>query len=104
MKTLHRESTYKDFIQKNEMFLPYVIRKSSIVLLPVHNFSNLLFVIFIEYTYIIYIHKHRIIYKNKSVNPNIYVVVKSMVIKFYKHYYTRGRKFTHFNFNFNQVT
>lgn len=81
MKTLHRESTYKDFIQKNEMFLPYVIRKSSIVLLPVHNFSNLLFVIFIMHTYIIYIHKHRIVYKNKSVNPNIYIVVKSMVIK-----------------------
>lgn len=81
MKTLHRESTYKDFIQKNEMFLPYVIRKSSIVLVPVHNFSNLLFVIFIKHTYIIYIHKHRIVYKNKSVNPNIYIVVKSMVIK-----------------------
>jgi hypothetical protein len=63
------------------MFLPYVIRKSSIVLLPVHNFSNLHFVIFIEHTYIIYIHKHRIVYKIKSVNPNIYVVVKSMVIK-----------------------
>ena len=81
MKTLHRESTYKDFIQKNEMFLPYVIRKSSIVLLPVHNFSNLLFVIFIKHTCIIYIHKHRIVYKNKSVNPNIYIVVKSVVIK-----------------------
>ena len=81
MKTLHRESTYKDFIKKNEMFLPYVIRKSSIVLLPVHNFSNLLFVIFIKHTCIIYIHKHRIVYKNKSVNPNIYIVVKSMVIK-----------------------
>jgi hypothetical protein len=51
------------------------------LLLPVHNFSNLHFVIFIEYTYIIYIHKHKIVYKNKSVNPNIYVVVKSMVIK-----------------------
>ena len=50
-------------------------------LLPVHNFSNLLFVIFIEHTYIIYIHKHRIVYKNTSVNSNIYVVVKSMVIK-----------------------
>jgi hypothetical protein len=35
MKTLHRESTYKDFIQKNEMFLPYVIRKSSIVLVHI---------------------------------------------------------------------
>ena len=81
MKTLHRESTYQDFIQKNEMFLTYVIRKSSIVLLPVHNFSNLLFVIFIKHTCIIYIHKHRIVYKNKSVNPNIYIVVKSMVIK-----------------------
>ena len=63
------------------MFLPYVIRKSSIVLLPVYNFSNLHFVIFIEHTYIIYIHKHRIVYNNKSVNPNIYVVVKSLVIK-----------------------
>jgi hypothetical protein len=62
------------------MFLPYVIRKSFIVLLPVHNFSYLLFVIFIEHTYIIYIHKHRIVYKNKSVNPNIYVVVKSKLI------------------------
>ena len=62
MKTLHRESTYQDFIQKNEIFLPYVIRKSSIVLLPVHNLSNLLFVIFIKHTYIIYIHKHRIVY------------------------------------------
>ena len=81
MKTLHRENTYKDFIQKNEMFLPYVIRKSSIVLLPVHNFSNLLFVLFIKHTCIIYIHKHRIVYKNKSVNPNIYIVVKSVVIK-----------------------
>jgi hypothetical protein len=37
--------------------------------------------IFIEHTYINYIHKHRIVYKNKSVNPNIYVVVKSKLIK-----------------------
>jgi hypothetical protein len=64
------------------MYLPYVVRKSSMVLLPVHNFSNLLFVIFIEHTFIIYMHKHRIVYKNQSVNPNIYVVVKSMVRKF----------------------
>jgi hypothetical protein len=66
-------------LQKNEMFLPYVIRKSSIVLLPVHNFSNLLFVIFIKHTCIIYIHKHRIVYENKSVNPNIYIVVKPII-------------------------
>jgi hypothetical protein len=61
-QTLNRESTYKDFIQNNEMYLPYVVRKSSMVLLPVHNFSNLLFVIFIEHTFIIYMHKHRIVY------------------------------------------
>jgi hypothetical protein len=64
------------------MYLPYVVRKSSMVLLPVHNFSNLLFVIFIEHTFIMYMHKHRIVYKNQLVNPNIYVVVKSMVRKF----------------------
>jgi hypothetical protein len=64
------------------MYLPYVVRKSSIVLLPVHNCSNLLFVIFIEHTFIIYMYKHRIVYKNQSANPNIYVVVKSMVRKF----------------------
>ena len=60
-------------------------------LLPVHNFSNLLFVIFIEHTYIIYIHKHRIVYKNQSVNPNIYVVVKSMVRKFINITHVRER-------------
>ena len=82
-QTLYRENTYKDFIPKNEMYLPYVVSKLSIVLLiPVHNFSNLLFIIFIEHTFKIYMHKQRIVYKNQSVNPNIYVVVKSMVRKF----------------------
>ena len=85
-QTLYRENTYKDSI-------PYVVRKSSVVLLPVHNFNNLLFVIFIEHTFKIYLHKHRIVYKNQPVNSNIYVVVKSMVRKFIN--ITRGRKFTH---------
>ena len=74
-QTLYRENTYKDPI-------PYAVRKSSVVLLPVHNFNNLLFVIFIEHTFKIYLHNHRIVYKNQSVNPNIYVVGKSMVRKF----------------------
>ena len=60
-QTLYRESTYKDFIQTNEMYLPYVVGKSSIVLLPIHTFSNLLSVIFIEHNFIIYMHKHRIV-------------------------------------------
>ena len=60
------------------MYLPYVVRQSSIVL----YFSNLLSIIFIEYAFIIYMHKYRIVYKNQSVNPNIYVVVKSMIRKF----------------------
>ena len=42
IQTLYRESTYKDFIQTNEMYFPYVVGRSSIVLLPIHNFSNLL--------------------------------------------------------------
>ena len=60
-QTLYRESTYKDFMQTNEMYLPYVVGKSSIVLLPIHNFSNLLSVIFIEHNFIIYMHKHGIV-------------------------------------------
>jgi hypothetical protein len=61
IQTLYRESTYKDFIQTNEMYFPYVVGRSSIVLLPIHNFSNLLSVIFIEHNFIIYMHKHRIV-------------------------------------------
>ena len=73
------------------MYLPYVVGKSSIVLLPIHNFSNLLSVIVIEHNFIIYIHKHRIVYKNQSVNYNIYVVVKSMVRKFINITHVRER-------------
>ena len=61
IQTLYRESTYKDFIQTNEMYFPDVVGRSSIVLLPIHNFSNLLSVIFIEHNFIIYMHKHRIV-------------------------------------------
>ena len=63
------------------MFLPYVVRKSSIVLLSVRSISNILSVIFIEHTFIIYMHKRRIVYTTQSVNPNIYVVEKSIVRK-----------------------
>ena len=91
-QTLYRESTYKDFIQTNEMYLPYVVGKSSIVLLPIHNFSNLFSVIVIEHNFIIYMYKHRIVYKNQSVNPNIYVVVKSMVRKFINITHVRERR------------
>ena len=90
-QTLYRESTYKDFIQTNEMYFPYEVGKSYIVLLPIHNFSNLLSVIFIEHNFIIYIHKHRIVYKNQSVNPNIYVVVKSIVRTFINITHVRER-------------
>lgn len=60
-QTLYRESTYTKCIQTNAMYLPYVDGKSSVVLLPVHNFSNLLSVMFIEYNFILYMHKHRIL-------------------------------------------